>query len=145
MGNIISAFICGALFGGGLTIAGMINPAKIANFLDVVGTWDPSLILVMASAVSVTAIGYRLVFGHGQPLFADTFSLPTTADIDGRLLTGAAIFGVGWGIGGYCPGPALAGLFQGEPKTLVFLVTMVFGLIAGRLATEATTTIQKST
>ncbi|MBL8644003.1 MAG: YeeE/YedE family protein [Rhodospirillaceae bacterium] len=139
MGQVIMALLCGALFGGGLTVSGMINPAKIVSFLDIAGDWDPSLILVMAGAVGITAIGYRLTFGRAQPIFSDRFSLPTAADIDARLLTGAAIFGIGWGLGGYCPGPALAGLFQGAPETLTFLATMCVGLVAGRLATEATT------
>lgn len=136
MPQVLSAFVCGLLFGAGLTISEMINPAKIISFLDLAGAWDASLVLVMGSALIVTAAGYKLVLRQTRPLFAEVFSLPTSADIDARLLTGGALFGLGWGLGGYCPGPALAGLFQGAPETVVFLVTMVLGLIAGRIATQ---------
>jgi uncharacterized protein len=138
MPRITAAFICGLLFGLGLAVSGMINPAKVLNFLDIAGQWDASLVFVMGGAVLVTAIGYRLAFGRESPVFADTFSLPTAKDIDGRLLTGAAVFGVGWGLGGLCPGPALAGLGFGATPTFIFLGAMVVGLVAGRLAADAT-------
>jgi len=137
MPRIIAVFVCGLLFGAGLAVSGMINPAKVLNFLDVAGTWDASLIFVMGAAVVVTAVGYRLVFGRDAPVYADTFSLPTANDVDVGLLAGAAVFGIGWGLGGLCPGPALAGLGSGTREIFVFLAAMIVGLIAGRLASNA--------
>ncbi|MDX2145726.1 MAG: DUF6691 family protein [Rhodospirillaceae bacterium] len=138
MPHVVAAFVCGLLFGGGLAVSDMVNPAKVLNFLDVAGAWDASLVFVMGGAVAVTAIGYRLVFGRDRPVLADSFSLPTARDVDARLLAGAAVFGVGWGLAGLCPGPALAGLTYARPETLIFLAAMAVGLIAGRLAADAT-------
>jgi hypothetical protein len=138
MPHVVAAFVCGLLFGAGLAVSDMVNPAKVLNFLDVAGTWDASLVFVMAGAVAVTALGYRLVFGRDRPVLAERFSLPTAKDVDARLLTGAAVFGVGWGLAGLCPGPALAGLTYAQPPTLIFLAAMAVGLIAGRAAADAT-------
>ncbi len=124
----IVAIGTGLLFGGGLTISGLINPAKVLNFLDVLGLWDPSLLVVMAGAVAVTLIGYRLVLRRSKPLLADAFQIPKRSDIDKRLLGGAAVFGLGWGLVGFCPGPALAALaIAGEPA-VTFVLAMAVGM-----------------
>ena len=108
METVLAALLSGLLFGAGLTISQMVNPAKVAGFLDVAGDWDPSLALVMGGALTVTAICYRLTMRRGAPLLASDFRLPTAEDVDARLIGGAALFGVGWGLAGFCPGPAIA-------------------------------------
>lgn len=132
--RIISSGVAGLVFGLGLSLSGMVNPAKVQNFLDIAGSWDPSLAFVMGAAVVVTFIGYRLVWRQGRPLFDGSFHLPTLTAIDARLLGGAAIFGVGWGLGGFCPGPAISALGTGGPGALVFVAAMFAGLWAGRQA-----------
>jgi uncharacterized membrane protein YedE/YeeE len=127
-----AGFLTGLLFGAGLTVSGLIDPAKVAAFLDVAGAWDPRLAFVMAAAVVVTAIGYRLVLRRDQPLFESGFTLPTRRDLDRNLILGAVLFGVGWGLGGYCPGPALAGLGFGAAATVAFVAAMLVGMIAAR-------------
>src|SRR5690606_286226 len=97
----------GLLFGLGLVVSGMANPAKVLNFLDLFGTWDPSLAFVMGGAVFVAFFGYRLALRRGSPVVGETFHLPNRSDIDRRLIVGPALFGFGWGLGGFCPGPAL--------------------------------------
>ncbi len=111
----------GLLFGIGLVFSGMSDPAKVLNFLDLFGTWDPSLAFVMGGAVIVTFVGYRLVFRRGQPIAGEQFHFPERDDIDRRLLAGSATFGIGWGLGGFCPGPALTALGLGASGTLVFV------------------------
>src|SRR5687767_10206751 len=108
--QIVIALVSGMIFGAGLAISGMVNPAKVLNFFDIAGTWDASLIFVMAGALMVTAIGYQLAFRRRAPIFAPQFNLPTARDIDARLIGGSALFGLGWGLSGFCPGPALASL-----------------------------------
>ena len=125
--------ICGLIFGTGLVVSGMSNPAKVLNFLDFAGTWDPSLAFVMAGAVAVTFTGYRLVLTRPGPLFAERFHMPTTRDIDPPLLVGAACFGLGWGLGGYCPGPAVTALALSAKGTLVFVPCMLVGMWAARM------------
>jgi len=132
MPRTLAGFIAGLVFGTGLSISGMISPAKVVGFLDIAGAWDPSLLLVMAGALAVTAIGYRTVLRRGRPLLEPKFSLPTRRDIDPPLLLGAALFGIGWGLGGYCPGPALAGLGFGSLKTVAFVAAMVGGMSVAR-------------
>lgn len=132
MKRLFGGLAAGLLFGTGLSISGMINPAKVIGFLDVAGAWDPSLAFVMLGAVAVTAIGYRTVLRRGQPMFEPRFSLPTRRDIDPSLLLGAGLFGIGWGLGGYCPGPALAGLGFGGLETYGFVAAMLAGMIAAR-------------
>ncbi len=122
------ALVAGVLFGAGLALAGMTNPAVVLGFLDVAGAWNPALIFVMGAAVPVTVIGYRLAFRCGRPWLAARFDLPTLQTIDRRLVLGASLFGAGWGLAGYCPGPALASLPALSPGTLVFLLAMVCGL-----------------
>lgn len=144
MARSIAALVCGLLFGIGLTVAEMVNPQKVLNFLDIAavasGGWDPSLALVLGGAVATTAIGYRLVFRHNRPLFAASFSLPSRRDIDARLIIGATIFGLGWGLVGFCPGPALATLGIGGLSSLVFVAAMLAGMAGYRLLFERRST-----
>ena len=130
--QILTGLLAGLVFGLGLVISGMADPAKVLNFLDVAGTWDPSLAFVMGGAATVTFIGYRLVWRRPAPVLAEGFSLPTAQKPDARLLTGSAIFGIGWGIGGFCPGPAWTALPLLASGTLVFLPMMLLGLWIGR-------------
>lgn len=128
MKNHISAMLCGLLFGLGLAVSQMINPEKVLAFLDIAGNWDPSLVLVLASAISVTLVGYHRVLRQPHPLFGEKFNLPTRQDIDLPLVLGAAIFGAGWGIAGYCPGPAIAAITTfGNLEPLIFVLSIFAG------------------
>ena len=130
-------FLCGLVFGFGLVISGMSDPAKVLNFLDVAGNWDPSLAFVMGGASVTAFIGYRLVWKRPAPMVMDGFDIPTSRVIDRPLVVGAALFGIGWGIGGFCPGPAWTALPLLAPGTLVFLPMMLVGIvIGGRLKFE---------
>lgn len=129
--------LLGLAFGAGLVISGMANPAKVLNFLDLFGAWDPSLAFVMAGAVVVAFFGYRLVRARPSPVVG-AFHLPAQTELDSRLVTGAAIFGVGWGLAGFCPGPAIVALGLGEPGTLVFVPGMIVGMWAARLLADRT-------
>jgi len=129
----ITSLVAGIVFGFGLIVSGMINPAKVQNFLDVFGTWDPSLAFVMGGAIALTMPGFKVAHIRARPFFHDVFHLPTRADLDGRLLMGSAIFGVGWGLGGYCPGPAVTGLPLAATGTLVFVFTMLIGMWLAKL------------
>lgn len=132
------AFAAGLLFGLGLSLGGMTQPAVVLGFLDIFGAWDPRLVFVMAGAVLTTAIGYRLVLRRSRPLLAERFQWPTSRRIDTRLIGGAALFGIGWGIAGYCPGPALASLGAGVPALLVLVACMIAGWwLAARLLPPA--------
>lgn len=122
------ALLSGVLFGLGLTVSGMANPAKVLGFLDFAGAWDPTLALVMFGALVVTMPGFRLVLRRGRPWYADAFSLPTSTDLEPRLLIGAAMFGLGWGLAGLCPGPAVADLVTGRREILVFVAAMLAGM-----------------
>jgi hypothetical protein len=128
-----AVFISGLLFGSGLAISGMVNPMKVLNFLDLAGAWDPTLIFVMGGGLLVTLLGYRLVFARSKPFAADVFSLPRSQIIDAKLIGGSALFGLGWGLSGLCPGPAIAGLVFGRVEGLVFVVAMAAGFIATRM------------
>jgi uncharacterized protein len=130
-------FIAGLIFGLGLLISGMANPAKVQNFLDLAGTFDPSLIFVMLGAVVVTFVGYRLVLRRPRPLLAEKFLVPTLKEIDGRLVVGAGLFGVGWGLSGFCPGPAITSLPLLAKGTLIFVSAMIVGIGLARLLTQA--------
>jgi uncharacterized membrane protein YedE/YeeE len=130
---ILIAAATGFVFGLGLVISGMSNPAKVQNFLDLFGTWDPSLAFVMGGAVVVTFIGYRLVLTRQAPLLGGRFDLPTRRDIDPRLLAGAALFGIGWGLGGFCPGPALTAVPLAAIGTLYFFPAMLLGMWLARM------------
>ncbi len=125
----LAAFFCGLIFGLGLVVSQMANPAKVLNFLDFAGSWDPSLIFVMGGAVVTAAVGYRLAWRSRSPLFAATFHLPQKTAIDARLVGGAALFGIGWGLVGFCPGPALAALSFGGWEAPLFVAAMVIGMV----------------
>jgi uncharacterized membrane protein YedE/YeeE len=127
MKKILAALASGTLFGVGLAWSGMTNPGRVTGFLDVAGAWDPTLALVMAAALAVATPAFRLILGRPRPLLDERFRLPTKTALDGALLAGAAVFGVGWGLAGLCPGPALAGLVTGSPLVLLFVVAMVAG------------------
>lgn len=124
----LTALLAGLIFGLGLVVSQMTNPAKVISFLDVFGDWDPSLALVMFAALIVTGIGYRVVLKRDEPVFADRFQLPTRTELDARLIAGAALFGVGWGLVGLCPGPAIADLAVGGLPILIFLASMAAGM-----------------
>lgn len=131
----IFALIAGLTFGLGIALSGMANPAKVLNFFDIAGQWDPSLALVMASALITTAIGYKIVLGRqSAPLFESQFSLPTNRHISTRLIAGSAVFGIGWGISGFCPGGAIPALGLGHTETLVFVGALLLGLLFARAA-----------
>ncbi len=132
--NAMIGVACGILFGLGLIISGMANPAKVLGFLDISGTWDPTLAFVMAGALAVSALGYRLQKKCSKPLFAAQFAIPSRKDLDARLLGGAALFGLGWGLIGLCPGPALVALGSMTTEAGVFVLCLLAGLwIAPRL------------
>lgn len=135
--RIVLGFASGLVFGLGLIVSGMADPAKVLNFLDLAGTWDPSLAFVMGGAVVVTFIGYRLVLARKAPLLMGSFDVPASKQIDLSLVGGAAMFGIGWGIGGFCPGPALTALPLLAPGTLVFVSAMFIGLWAGQRVRDA--------
>ena len=127
MGRNFAGLLAGLLMGAGLAVAQMINPEKVIAFLDVAGDWDPSLAVVLASALAVSFVGYRLTIGRQGPVLADTFQIPTRRDIDMKLVGGAAIFGIGWGMGGYCPGPAISALSMGLWEPVIFVAAMLAG------------------
>lgn len=137
MSGIASAFAVGLLFGLGLLVSGMADPAKVLGFLDVTGRWDPSLAFVMAAAVAVSAVGYQFARRLGQPVLADRLEIPTRRDLDPRLLAGAAIFGLGWGLAGLCPGPALTILTVVPAEAATFVAAMVTGMLLFRLVPAA--------
>ena len=128
MTRILFGLVAGLVFGCGLVIAGMSNPGKVLNFLDVAGAWDPSLIFVMAGATITTFIGYRLAWQRTAPVANPTFDVPSSKAIDAPLLAGALLFGLGWGISGFCPGPAWTALGLGATGTLAFVPAMLVGL-----------------
>jgi uncharacterized protein len=123
------ALISGVLFGAGVTISGMVNPMKVLNFFDVAGAWDATLIFVMGAGLLVTLLGYQIIFRRKAPLFAPSFTLPTSQDIDAKLLGGAALFGLGWGLSGFCPGPAVASLVFGRIESITFVIAVAAGMI----------------
>ena len=127
-----AALLAGAVFGAGLTVAQMTDPRKVLAFLDLAGAWDASLLFVLGGAVLVTFAGYRGVLRRGAPLLGDRFHLPTATSIDPALIGGALLFGLGWGVGGYCPGPAIASLGLGNPEALWFIPSMAVGALAQR-------------
>lgn len=132
------AGLLGTLFGAGLAVSGMTNPAKVLNFLDVAGAWDPTLAFVMGGALAVSAAGYASSRGAPRAWLGDAFAIPTRRDLDVSLLGGAALFGLGWGLVGLCPGPALANLARGSTEIWVFVAALLAGagayrfVIAGR-------------
>ncbi|MEL7032653.1 MAG: DUF6691 family protein [Pseudomonadota bacterium] len=128
MGRNIAALFAGLVFGLGLTISEMVNPAKVLAFLDLFGNWDPSLSFVMGGALIVTAIGYRLVWTRDRPVFEERFQVPGNRQVDTRLAIGAVLFGVGWGLVGLCPGPAISALTFGGAPVFLFLSAMAVGI-----------------
>ena len=128
----LSFFILGVVFALGLGISGMTQPLKVLAFLDVTGAWDPALLFVMGGAVAVTFMGYRLVLRRPAPVFSTRFGLPTNTAIDQRLLLGGALFGLGWGMAGFCPGPAIVALAGGSADVIVFVIAMFAGFAATR-------------
>lgn len=134
MQKLVSAFLIGGIFGLGIAISGMINPAKVLNFFDIAGSWDPSLAFVMAGGVAVAFAGYRFIFmTRGRPVFETGFSVPTSKDIDLKLIGGSALFGIGWGMVGFCPGGAIPALGLLYWETPVFLAAMIAGMVAARI------------
>lgn len=140
MKSVLSLFtqlVIGLIFGAGLVISGMSDPAKVLSFLDLAaiptGGWDPSLILVMLSGVGTAFVGFKLVLRQSRPVFDETFHLPATSKIDRRILVGPAIFGIGWGLAGFCPGPAFTALSGGGIAVYVFMIMMLMGMGCARL------------
>ncbi len=132
-----AAFGTGALFAVGLAISGMTKPSKVAGFLDIAGAWDASLAFVMVGAIAVHFVAYRIISRRSSPLFDAQFHLPTRKDIDTRLVLGAALFGVGWGLGGFCPGPGLVAAGAGSPNALVFVAGMTIGMVIENVVARA--------
>ncbi len=132
MFKILSALVAGVIFGVGLALSQMVNPNKVINFLDITGQWDPSLMFVLGGAVVTTTIAYRFIFSNKKPVFADDFQLPTLLKIDRQLLIGAVLFGAGWGVIGYCPGPAVASLGFGFEEPLIVVISMLAGMLLCR-------------
>ena len=138
MKNFVSALVIGMVFGAGIAISGMANPSKVLNFFDVFGTWDPSLLFVMVSALLTAMIGYRVVFGvFPKPVINEKFAVPTSTTIDKRLIFGSTIFGIGWGISGFCPGASVPALGIGESSALLFFASLVVGIFLARSAHNA--------
>jgi uncharacterized protein len=133
---LIVALVSGVLFGLGLSISGMVNPARVLGFLDITGTWDPTLAFVMGGALLVTLPAFQWVRTLAKPAFATTFVLPTRKDLDWRLLAGAGLFGIGWGLAGLCPGPALVGLITLQPNVLLFVMSMLSGMLLYQVTLE---------
>ena len=131
--RILSALVIGLIFGPGISISGMANPAKVLNFFDIFGTWDPSLAFVMAGALAVNIPGYRLAFRRPAPVIEPAFQIPDKRVIDRRLVLGSATFGIGWGIAGFCPGGALPVISTLEPGVLVFIAALIVGMLVARL------------
>lgn len=129
--RVLAAAAAGVLFGAGLAVSQMVNPEKVLAFLDLAGAWDPSLAFVMGGALAAAAPAYAWARRPAaRPLLAERFQIPERRAIDGRLLAGSSLFGVGWGLGGFCPGPALAALAAGEPRVLPFVLAMLAGALA---------------
>jgi len=146
--RLLAALVAGLLFGAGLSLSRMIDPAVVLAFLDVAaiaeGGWDPALAFVMAGAVLVTTGGYALIFRRSAPVFAPAFAVPGKRPIDRRLIAGALTFGVGWGLAGWCPGPAIAGLGFGLAKTWLFVGAMLVGMALHHIAIERRSTRRRT-
>jgi uncharacterized membrane protein YedE/YeeE len=127
MPRLLISLVAGLIFGIGLALSGMSNPLKVLGFLDLAGDWDPSLLFVLGGAVGVTVIAFRLILRRTAPVLEENFHLPSTTAIDRPLLIGALLFGIGWGIAGYCPGPAIALLAAPGPEALIFLPALMLG------------------
>ena len=134
--RVLPPLVSGALFGAGLTIGGMTDPARVRGFLDLFGNWDPTLAFVMGGALIVMAVAWRFRERMSRPLFGESFSLPDRSDFDTRLIAGAALFGIGWGLAGLCPGPAVASLALAPLSVLPFVLAMLAGMAVHRLVPE---------
>ena len=130
--RLIFSYLIGLVFGTGIALSGMANPAKVLNFFDITGNWDPSLIFVMGGALATTFIGYRLVSRRTAPVLADAFQVPGSRTIDARLLGGSAVFGIGWGIAGFCPGGALPALGTGRWEVFAFTGAVIAGIFLAK-------------
>lgn len=129
--SLLVAALAGALFGAGLLVSGMTHPARVIGFLDPTGAWDPTLAFVMAGAIAVYAIAYRVIHRRcGEPWFDQRFHVPDRRTLDAKLVAGAALFGVGWGLGGLCPGPGIVAAASGSTSALVFVAAMLVGMLA---------------
>lgn len=133
-GDGVVSLVSGTLFGVGLALAGMTRPEKVIGFLNFFRGWDPSLMFVMGGAIAVHALAWRMLKGRPSPLLGGRFMVPTRRDLDARLLVGAAIFGVGWGLGGFCPGPGITSMVTATPSVAVFIITMLIGNFAAAKA-----------
>ncbi|MFK5599690.1 DUF6691 family protein [Methylobacterium sp. HMF5984] len=133
--RLLAGLVAGVIFGVGLSVSGMLDPVRVRGFLDVTGAWDPSLMFVLGGAVAVSALGYRLSRRLPRPVLADAFQIPTNRRIDAALVGGSAVFGIGWGLSGFCPGPAVAALSTGRLPVAVFVAAMLVGMAAHRFAT----------
>jgi uncharacterized membrane protein YedE/YeeE len=136
--SLVLAALTGALFGSGLVVSGMTRPSKVIGFLDVTHGWDPTVAFVVAGAVAVYAIAVRMVTRLPHPWLDTRFHLPTRNDIDAQLLIGSALFGIGWGLGGYCPGPVIVIVAAGNKTGLVFITTMIVGMVLQHLTSRRT-------
>lgn len=132
-----TVILCGLLFGAGLAISDMTNPARVLAFLDLAGAWDPSALFVFAGALPVSAAAYLLARRRSAPVFDDRFHVPTVTVIDRKLIAGAVLFGIGWGIAGFCPGPALTAMISGQSGVFLFLAAMLGGMALFRLTNRA--------
>lgn len=137
MRSVLVALLVGVVFGAGLVLSDMVNPARVQAFLDVTGRWDPTLMFVMGAALVPSGLAYLVRRKLDRPILAGRFFVPENSAPDGRLLTGAALFGIGWGIAGFCPGPAIAGLVLGAWQAWLFGAAMLAGMIAHRLSPSA--------
>lgn len=138
--NVLTSLVVGLLFGIGLTMSQMINPAKVLGFLDVAGAWDPTLAVAMAGALATAAPGFILTRKWSSPILTGRFYLPSRTDVDFSLVAGATLFGAGWGIAGFCPGPAIAGLAFGRLDVAIFVASMVWGMLFHRIVLRGTWT-----
>jgi uncharacterized membrane protein YedE/YeeE len=134
--KLLPPLASGFLFGMGLTVSGMTDPQRVRGFLDVFGDWDPTLAFVMGGAVLVMAVAWRLQARMAKPIFSDSFSLPDRTDLDPRLLTGAIVFGIGWGVAGLCPGPAVASLVLSPVHAIPFVAAMLAGMLLQKITME---------
>ncbi len=138
MKRAIVALVCGLVFGAGLIVSQMSNPAKVIGFLDITGKWDPSLALVMGGAVAVFGVLYRLALRQGTPLLAPRFTVPEKDSLEALLMVGALVFGVGWGLGGFCPGPAIVSAAFGDARVWAFVAAMIAGMLVYRIGLRQT-------
>ena len=134
----LTTFVAGLLFGMGLAVSEMVDPGRVTGFLDIAGQWDPTLLLVMGGALAITLPGFYMVLKLPGPWFAERFSLPTKKDLDWRLIAGATLFGIGWGMAGFCPGPALAALVTLSPQVVLFMLAMIAGQLLAMLVEKYT-------